>query len=328
MAEAIQTYLWLALAAVAAGAINAVAGGGTLLTFPALSTIMLMKLANATSTVALVPGSFASAWGYGPELRQAKWWAFWLAWPSLAGGIVGSILLVRLPETFFKAVVPWLILIAAVLFLLQPRLAKLRRQTAGSGRLSLVGWAAAVVFQFVVAVYGGYFGAGIGILMLSSLGLMGIGDIHQMNAVKTFLAVCINGVSVAVFVFERQVVWDVALVMAVAAIIGGYAGARVARRLNRNLVRWVVIVIAFSLAGYFFHKQSGERPVPLNPTSDLVGRQASSDGWCCSRIRKNSGRSRILANSATGRTKVDGPLAGRSPLDEDRLRPTIDRNIH
>jgi uncharacterized membrane protein YfcA len=265
MTDLVQTYLWLALAAVAAGAINAVAGGGTLLTFPALSTIMLMKLANATSTVALVPGSFASAWGYRPELRQVWRWALGLALPSLTGGAVGSLLLILLPESVFAAVIPWLILVAAVLFLLQPQINRLTRAGGAGARLSPLGWAGAIGFQFLVAVYGGYFGAGIGILMLSALGLMGVGDIHQMNAVKTFLAVCINGVSVAVFVLYGQVVWGPALVMAVAAIIGGYGGAHVARRLNRNLVRWVVIVIAFTLAGYFFHKHATREPAPENP---------------------------------------------------------------
>jgi uncharacterized membrane protein YfcA len=214
--------------------------------------------------VALVPGSLAGAWGYRQELWQARRWAFWLAWPSLAGGYIGALLLTRLDEKYFRAVVPWLILVAAVLFLLQPRLGRLRRSPGPGAKLSPAGWTAAVLFQFIVAVYGGYFGAGIGILMLSSLGLMGVGDINQMNGVKTFLAVCINGVSVAVFVLDGHVVWSAALVMAVAAIMGGYGGARVARRLNRNLVRWVVIVIAFALAGYFFHKQSSSPPAPVS----------------------------------------------------------------
>ena len=112
-----------------------------------------------------------------------------------------------------------------------------------------------VVFQFFVAVYGGYFGAGIGVLMLSSLGLMGIGDIHRMNAVKTVLAACINGISVAVFVWDGKVVWEYALPMAVTAILGGYFGARLGRMLPRPLVRWLVICVGFGLAAYYFWKQ-------------------------------------------------------------------------
>jgi uncharacterized protein len=124
------------------------------------------------------------------------------------------------------------------------------------------------VFQFFVAVYGGYFGAGIGILMLSALGLMGFADIHRMNALKTLLAACINGVSVVVFVAEQKVEWRYASSMAVAAIIGGYLGARVARRLDDNLVRWVVILIGLGLAAHFFYKQW--RPSAGNACRDTV----------------------------------------------------------
>ena len=111
------------------------------------------------------------------------------------------------------------------------------------------------LFQFLVAVYGGYFGAGIGILMLSSLGLMGISDIHQMNALKTFLAVCINGMAVIEFVRSGKVYWPFALAMALTAIAGGYLGARLARRMPRQVVRWVVVAIGFGLASYYFLKQ-------------------------------------------------------------------------
>src|SRR5262249_13268902 len=120
------------------------------------------------------------------------------------------------------------------------------------------GWRAGVmVFQFFVAVYGGYFGAGIGILMLSSLSFMGLGDIHRMNAVKTFLAACINGVAVVEFVAQDKVRWDFAVIMAAFAIAGGYAGARLGRRLPRPLVRWFVIAVGLGLAAYYFAKQAG-----------------------------------------------------------------------
>src|SRR5207302_11069280 len=145
----------------------------------------------------------------------------------------------------------WLILIAAVLFLLQPAIARM----AGVGRSHAPPSGMAIilimVFQLIVAVYGGYFGAGMGILMLGALGLMGISDIHQMNAVKTFLASCVNGASAAVFIIEDKVNWHYALMMVAAAIMGGYLGARTARRLNRNLVRWMVITIGFALAAYY-----------------------------------------------------------------------------
>ncbi len=256
MIESYGMYLWVWAAAFAAGVINAVAGGGTLLTFPALvATLGSSVTANATSTVALVPGSLASAWGYREELQTCRGWALLLTAPSLVGGWLGAHLLTHLPESVFNAVVPWLILLAAMLFIFQPTISRLRGDISAPNRPSLLTLITVVIFQFLVAVYGGYFGAGIGILMLSSLSLMGMGDIHQMNAVKTYLAVCINGVSVGVFIYDGTVNWSFALSMAVAAIAGGYLGARVARRLNRTLVRWVVIVIALVLAGVFLVRQ-------------------------------------------------------------------------
>ena len=234
---------------------NAVAGGGTLLTFPALLTVVSPVVANATSTVALVPGSLASVWGYRFELRHLGPWTGLLILPSLAGGLVGSLLVTRLPEEYFSRLVPWLILTAAVLFLAQPAIIRLMGIGKEHRPPTRVGLAGITIFQFLVAVYGGYFGAGIGILMLSALGLMGIKDIHQMNALKTLLAALINGISVLVFVAEGKVAWRYAAVMAVAAIVGGYAGASVARRLDPRLVRWIVVAIGFGLAAHYFYKQ-------------------------------------------------------------------------
>jgi uncharacterized membrane protein YfcA len=247
--------LLLCLSALAAGLINSVAGGGTLLTFSALLLTTGPVVANATSTVALVPGSLAGAWGYRKEMAESARWLKLLAWPSFLGGGVGTLLVTRLEEKYFALLVPWLILLAAVLFLAQPaisRLAKVGQPHAAPSFLTLI---ALVVFQLFVAVYGGYFGAGIGILMLSSLGFMGMSDIHRMNAVKTVLAACINCVAAAVFIFEQKVDWRYALIMALSAIAGGYLGARVARRMNRELVRWIVIAIGFGLAGYYLYNE-------------------------------------------------------------------------
>jgi uncharacterized membrane protein YfcA len=165
------------------------------------------------------------------------------------------LLVTRLPAKYFAVLVPWLILIAATLLLADsviphktPR--AVERETH-SGRAI----AGLVLFQFIVAVYGGYFGAGIGILMLSSLALMGIGDINRMNAVKTVLTACINGISVIVFVVDDKIAWSFALPMAVFAIIGGYLGAKAALRIHPRQVRWIVIGIAFGLAAYFFYQQ-------------------------------------------------------------------------
>jgi uncharacterized membrane protein YfcA len=245
---------WLGLSALAAGAINSIAGGGTLLTFPALTAVVSYEAANATSTVALVPGSIAAAWGYRREFAGLRRWVLLLAGPSLVGGAVGTLLVIDFPNAF-KTLVPWLILAAALLFLLQPTLVRFTRRGKPHGDPSARMRTAIIVFQFLVAVYGGYFGAGIGILMISSLSLMGTGDIHQMNALKTLLAACINGVSVVVWVLNDKVNWTYVPVMMTAAIVGGYLGARVARRLPKNVVRWIVIGIGFTLATYYFYKQ-------------------------------------------------------------------------
>jgi uncharacterized membrane protein YfcA len=256
MWEYTGTYFLLGISALVAGIINSIAGGGTLLTFSALLTVVDPVVANATSTVALVPGSLAGAWGYRHEMHAAMRWAALLIWPSLLGGVIGSLLVTRLDPSYFSALVPWLLLTAALLFLAQPavsRLAGIRMQETPPARLTVAG---VVLFQLLVAIYGGYFGAGIGILMLSALGLMGFGDIHRMNALKTLLAACINGVSVIVFVVERKVEWHYALSMAIAAIVGGYLGARVARRLDADIVRWIIVLIGLGLAAHFFYKQS------------------------------------------------------------------------
>ncbi len=255
MSDTVWTYLLLAVTAFVAGIINAIAGGGTLLTFPALSRVVSLVVANATSTVALVPASFAAAWGYRRDLKPVRNWAVLLAAPSLIGGLVGSLLLTRIKESYFALIVPWLILVAALLFLLQPLLARFRRTRPALERPSPLRLTALIAFQFVVAVYGGYFGAGIGILMLSALALMGLTGIHGMNAIKCLMAALINGISVVVFVAEGKVDWSLALVMAAASILGGYAGARVALLLRPGLVRGLVTAIGFAMAAYFFWQQ-------------------------------------------------------------------------
>ncbi len=253
-----ETYVLLCLTAALAGAINSVAGGGTLLTFPVLfaalgTSAAASVVANGTSTVALVPGALAALWGYRSELAPVRQWAWRLAGPSLVGGIIGSLLVVEKPESF-KTAIPWLILTAAVLFALQPAIARWtgigRPRAEVPPRLAV----AIAVLQLGIAIYGGYFGAGIGILMLSSLGMMGLSDIHEMNALKSLLGALINGVSVVVFAANDCVHWPFALVMGAASIAGGYFGARLARRLNRDLVRAAVVLIGLTLAAYYFYR--------------------------------------------------------------------------
>jgi uncharacterized membrane protein YfcA len=264
--------VFLCLTAVAAGAVNAIAGGGTLLTFPALLSILgtgatANVLANGTSTTALVPGALAGAWGFRSEVARLPRWTMLLVAPSLIGGVLGSVLAVCFPSAF-KLLVPWLILTAAVLFALQPQIS---RWTGVGGPHSSPSDAQrnlplAIGLQFFVAVYGGYFGAGIGILMLSVLGFMGLDDIQEMNALKNLLASLINGISAIVFVVSGCVDWHLAPEMAVASIIGGYMGARVSRRLNRAVVRSVVVGIGFTLASYYFYGQfKGAAPDPAPP---------------------------------------------------------------
>jgi uncharacterized membrane protein YfcA len=253
----LQSYLLLCVSAFLAGVVNSIAGGGTLLTFPALMAILPAVEANATSTFALVPGSIAGAWGYRREMSSLGKWVLLLLGPSLLGGLVGTLLVTLLDPKYFQQTVPFLILLATLLFMSQPLLGRwvgIGKSQAAPGQTKL---AALVVFQFFVAIYGGYFGAGVGIMMLSALSLMGITDIHRMNALKTLLAGCINTVSVLVFVSFGKVEWHYGLAMAAAAIVGGYTGAAVARRMNRTLVRWIVSAIGLSLSTYYFLKQFG-----------------------------------------------------------------------
>ncbi len=258
------TFAFLCVSAFFAGVMNSVAGGGTLLTFPALTGVVSAAVANATSTVALLPGSFAGALGYRKEVWECRRFVLRMIIPSLVGGSLGAYLVGTDQETF-KRLVPWLILTAAVLFVVQAPLSRWVKGRAGHGGESKhykPGWTTQILvigFQFLVATYGGYFGAGIGILMLSALGFMGVGDIHHMNGVKTFLASSINVASVVVFILafpaEHLVNWKYAPPMVVSSVIGGYAGARVARRLPASYVRYAVIAIAFGLSAFYFIKE-------------------------------------------------------------------------
>lgn len=253
-------YGTLVLSAFAAGAVNSIAGGGTLLTFPALLAVGVAPLtANATSTVALVPGSASAFFGYRAELRDDARTLLALGLPSVAGGILGARLALRAGDALFARLVPWLILCATVLFMAQEPLGRLLRARASSAQTEEASeqprlWALAL-FQLLIAVYGGFFGAGIGILMLAALGLAGFRHVHRMNAMKNFAAVCINGVATVTFIAGRRVHWPFALVMATGAIAGGYFGAGVARRVGPRRVRQAVVAIGLGIAGLMFWRQ-------------------------------------------------------------------------
>ena len=237
----------VALAAAGGGLVNAIAGGGTLLTFPALIWLGIPPLvANATSTVALWPGTLTSFWGYRDALQGARSWTVRWALPSLVGGIVGAVSLLRTPERNFADSVPWLIWGATLLFVVQ-----------GPVMRWVVGHAVPVpdgaelppprtgflVYQFFVAVYGGYFGAGAGILMLAALGMMGLTNIHTMNGLKNWGGLNINIVAVLIFAVSGIVNWPVALTMAIGAAVGGVIGARLAQRVGQHWVRRAIITI-------------------------------------------------------------------------------------
>ncbi|HXU37844.1 MAG TPA: sulfite exporter TauE/SafE family protein [Blastocatellia bacterium] len=246
------------LAAFAAGMMNSVAGGGTLVTFPTLVWLGIDPIqANVTSTVALWPGSLGAMVGFRRELGDSRRWMLLLGAPSVVGGLIGARLLLLTPSPVFASIVPYLILFATILFAAgEPLMRRLRannprRDSEQGSTIQARGrawWAGAIAFQFFVAIYGGYFGAGIGILMLAALGMLGLTDIHQMNGLKNFFAVCINIVAAAYFIASGRVEWSYALVMAVGAIAGGYGGAGLARRLGRQFVRRAVIVIGLAMA--------------------------------------------------------------------------------
>jgi uncharacterized membrane protein YfcA len=240
--------------AFAAGAINSVAGGGTLLSFPTLIWLGLNSVAaNATSTVAIWPGSLGGMWGYRKELRTADRRMLALTAPSLVGGISGALLLRFTPPSIFDAVVPFLILFATILFMVQETVQRMFK--TGEARHESSKWLfGAILFQFFVALYGGYFGAGIGILMLAALSILGLTDIHQMNGLKNFFALCINGVAAIYFMVAHMVEWPYVLIMAIGAIAGGYGGAGLARKLGRPAVRRIVVGIGFAMAVSLFVK--------------------------------------------------------------------------
>jgi uncharacterized membrane protein YfcA len=293
--------LLLSLYSAAAGAVNSIAGGGTLLTFPALiwslgGTDASFVIANATSTIALCPGSFSSAWAYRRELPLYRHALAWLVPPSLIGSLLGTWLLLHDSPDTFKKLVPWLILVATLLFALQPQIARwtgmgkkndgLSDETLAQAPSTARRWTI-MGFAFLIGVYGGYFGAGIGILTLSALALLGMSDIHGMNAVKTIIASLINVVAIGFFLahdlgltaaagekeIARVIDWPRAIPMIFAGIAGGYLGASVARRMNKNIVRRIVVIIGFALAANYFYKlmmEEAPKTPPVQATDSVA----------------------------------------------------------
>jgi uncharacterized protein len=249
--------LALFIAALLGGALNSVAGGGTFLTLPTLIvTGVSPKTANATSTVALWPGSLASVGAYRRELGALRNVRL-LSAVSLLGGGLGALLLLHTPAATFQRMVPYLLLLATLLFAFNAPIKAqahrlIRRSSKAGDESSWQALAAVVVLQLIIATYGGFFGGGIGILMLATLGLLGLDNIHEMNALKTLLASCINGIAVLLFILARAVLWPQAIVMLAGAIAGGYLGAATARTLDPKLVRRFVIAVGCAMTLYFF----------------------------------------------------------------------------
>jgi uncharacterized membrane protein YfcA len=261
------TILALLAASAVGGLMNAMAGGGTIVVFPTLLLLGEPSItANATSTVALLPGAAASLAGYRREVESHARWLKTLLLPSLVGGAAGSVLLLLTPEEHFARLAPLLVLFATLLFILQGFLS---RRAAGASQadgslgdepvVSRRRWVVASLVQLLIAVYGGYFGAAVGILMLSVLGFLGLRNIYAMNGLKNFFGFCINGIASAYFIVCGRVVWPVALLMMAGSIAGGYGGARLAQRIGKKNARAAVIVIGFFVTAVLFWQRAHGR---------------------------------------------------------------------
>ncbi|CAN5484576.1 sulfite exporter TauE/SafE family protein [soil metagenome] len=247
----------------AAGAVNAVAGGGTFFSFPALLAVGLPPVvANASNSVALWPGSLAGAWAYRKELAAYKRYLLPMGAASLLGGIVGGLLLLAAGDARFSALIPWLLAFATGLFAFSPQIsaALKRRRPArpvradgdyGSG--TPAGW----LVQLLVSIYGGFFGAGMGILTMASLAMGGHEDVQHINALKNLLSAVNYSVTAMTFIIAGAVSWPQTGVMLLAASAGGYVGARVARRIRGPWLRRMVIAVGSALTLYYFYQTQG-----------------------------------------------------------------------
>jgi uncharacterized membrane protein YfcA len=248
-------YLIIPLVSFLAGMTNAIAGGGTFFTFPALTGLggLTERAANITSTIGLWPGAAASAWSARGELRRLPVrMAIAFSIISVIGAIIGAVLLLVTPQRTFRLLVPWLLLFATVIFGFSKPIARWAGRQHGHRTM---GWTIVVGgVQLLVAIYGGYFGAGIGILMLAGLSFAGLDDIHQMNAMKVLLQTSINGIAAIIFLFSPDLNWSLALPMAAMSAIGGFLGIAVARKLPQNTLRAVILFIGVIVTALYFVK--------------------------------------------------------------------------
>jgi uncharacterized protein len=246
-------HLLLMAAAACGGALNSVAGGGSFISFPALLFVGIAPVtANATNAVALWPGSLAAAVAYRRELAEYRRWFLGLFVIGISGGLLGAALLLRTSDALFARLIPYLLLVAALVFTFGPQLNQ-RIQAAAPGAVSRRALTAlGMLLLLVIATYGGYFGGGMGILLLATFSLLGMTNMHAMNALKNALATLINLVAICTFLWAARVALRPGLLMVVAATIGGYAGAASARRLPALWVRRFVLVVAWLMTAYFF----------------------------------------------------------------------------
>jgi uncharacterized membrane protein YfcA len=248
----------LFFAAMAAGAINSIAGGGSLISFPALVAYGLThniseKLANATNNAGLVPGSVAGVAGFWDEVKRSRKLVAFMAIPSIVGGLLGAFLLARTPEEIFRRIVPFLILFATLLFAGRDRVNGLTRRGASEAdQITMAGGIIGFVFQLVIATYGGYFGAGQSLMMMAAFSIMGLRDIHEINGLKTASAVMVNSVALIFFATQGLIVWNVGLWMACGAIVGGYFAARISKRIHPQYLRWTVIIVGLIVSAILF----------------------------------------------------------------------------
>lgn len=246
-------FVFLFAAAVAAGAQNAIAGGGSFYTFPSLVFVGVPEItANATNTIALWPGVLAGISAYRDQLPKLRKKLLAYGPVSLIAGGLGAILLLKTPESTFEKLIPFLLLLATLIFASSARINRYlrsRKITALENNLWI-----SLLLQFVIGVYGGYFGGGIGIMMLALLSVSGMDDLNEANALKLVLNSLINGVAVVIFIAAGAVLWSAAVVMIVGAIIGGYGGAILARRVDQKYMRMFIVAVGLFLTVYFFIK--------------------------------------------------------------------------
>jgi uncharacterized protein len=248
-------WLWLSVAAFLAGALNAVAGGGSFLLFPAmLGMKMLPVQANATNTVALWPGQLTSVAAYRDDIRRNLRLARPMGLAGLLGGTTGAVVLLNTPQTTFLHLVPWLLLVAATIFALTGPVSRWLERRKGTAAVQSRPPRLLPLFllTIVVCFYIGYFGAGAGFLLITLFSLFGLQDLNDINALKVVSTTLANGIAFVIFVFNGQVVWRYCLLAMVTCAIGGYTSARFARRVPQAVLRGLVIFIGFSMAAWFF----------------------------------------------------------------------------